>query len=478
VLGALGYFFPTNGIILAKDLTLKFPSPYSLFATPAPKTDISKVLQASAAAEASEMKATDAQNSKDTSFIIQGAPQPKSILKERDSLVKLITGIQVKSGAALESIFEALYSLQQGSESLIRVLHYGDSQIEGDRITDHLRQKLQMQFGGGGPGLTSVMPLTSTIINKITLSPQWDRYNIFTAKDKRVDHKNYGVMAGFCRFSAYKKIYDTSVVTTSSISITTTKNGGAGAMAYKKVKLFYGGAKKRTWFEFYDGPALMAADSLEAGGFFKVKEMNAGNGSFTHTFKFKGKDSPDFYGISLESEKGVLVDNIPLRGSSGTFFHQINSQQLSQFYSYLNVKLIILQFGGNSLPAIQNETMAVNYASYLRGQIAILKKVAPSASILFIGPADMDVKEGTDYVTHPFLEVTRDAIKKVVLESNCAFYDMYDIMGGRKSMSAWVDEKLAATDYIHFSPKGARKVAALLHAAFINEYEQYLKEKH
>jgi lysophospholipase L1-like esterase len=122
--------------------------------------------------------------------------------------------------------------------------------------------------------------------------------------------------------------------------------------------------------------------------------------------------------------------------------------------------------------------MARNYASYIRGQINMLKKLAPRASILFIGPADMDVKEGLDYVTHPQLVTLRDELKKVVLESNCAFYDLYDIMGGANSMSAWVNEKLAATDYIHFSPQGARKVSNLFHAALINEYDKYLKKKH
>ena len=68
----------------------------------------------------------------------------------------------------------------------------------------------------------------------------------------------------------------------------------------KKLKLFYGGAQKRTWCEFYDGPALIAADSLDAGGLMRVKEYRVGNGSYTHTLKFRGKDSPDFYAISLE----------------------------------------------------------------------------------------------------------------------------------------------------------------------------------
>jgi lysophospholipase L1-like esterase len=44
-------------------------------------------------------------------------------------------------------------------------------------------------------------------------------------------------------------------------------------------------------------------------------------------------------------------------------------------------------------------------------------------------------------------------------------------------MSVWVDQKLAATDYIHFSPQGARKIATLLYSALINDYNSYLKSK-
>jgi len=248
-------------------------------------------------------------------------------------------------------------------------------------------------------------------------------------------------------------------------------------MMYSKVKLFYGGAQRKTWCRFYDGPALINADSLEAGGFFRVNEFNVTPGSDNHVFKFAGKDSPDFYAISLEGNDGVLVDNIGLRGSSGTFFHLINREQLKQFYDYLNVKLIILQFGGNTLPAITDTVMARNFADYMRYQISIIRKVAPAASILFVGPSDMSVKNGTDYITYPMLEPMRDALRKTVLDNGCAFFDMYDCMGGRNSMPVWVDQKLAAPDYTHFSPQGARKIAALLYAALIEDYNKYLKEK-
>ena len=36
---------------------------------------------------------------------------------------------------------------------VVRILHYGDSQIEMDRISYQLRAYMQQHFGGGGPGM-------------------------------------------------------------------------------------------------------------------------------------------------------------------------------------------------------------------------------------------------------------------------------------------------------------------------------------
>lgn len=456
-LAMLSFAFPTNGIGFNEGVRIKFPSLAEVFKIGSSKKDISDILHTADLAESILTNADSA-----------------NINSKSDSIVKLNTGIQMRSQTVLKNFFEALRNIKGNGRS-IRVLHYGDSQIEGDRITDYLRLKLQGQFGGHGPGLISLMPISPSVTNKITNGPGWDRYNIFTFKDKRVNHSNYGVLAGFNRFKEYRRIYDTSAVVTSSLEIETTKFGGTNAMAYKKIKLFYGGSQTKTWCEFYDGPALVSADSLEEGGMLRTMEFATVNGSNIHRFNFSGKDSPDFYALSLESDNGVMVDNIPLRGSSGTFFHLINGAQLKGFYDYLNVKLIILQFGGNVLPSIKDSEMAANFGNFMRYQISIVRKLAPGASILFIGPSDMSVKAGTEYVTHPYLEETRNAIKKVVLENDCAFFDMYDCMGGKNSMPAWVDQKLAATDYTHFSPQGARKIATLLYSALIKEYNTYIK---
>ncbi len=465
-MGLLTCIFPERGIYINEKLSIRFPTFASLFLEKkVPKTDISNIIALADAEDADTLKS-------DSDLAVVNA------IEAKDSTIKLNTSIQYKNStkSAMTNFFAALANINNEPKS-IRILHYGDSQIEGDRISDYLRLKLQGQFGGEGPGLISFMPVAPSVINKISWSTGWDRYQTFAGKDKRVKHNSFGAMAHITRFAPYITVMDTTSYKTAWVKLVTTKSGGPKAAAFTKIKLFYGGAQTKTHVELYENGSFNNSDSLIAGGTFNVKEFNLNQGALLHEFRFKGKDSPDFYGVSLEGSKGIMVDNFGLRGSSGTFFNQINYSQLKNFYDYLNTKLIILQFGGNSLPYITTKEQANNFGLYLKAQINTIKKMAPQASILVIGPADMSVKEGAEYVTHPQLENLRDAIKRTAFDADCAFFDMYNCMGGKNSMLTWVEQGVAAKDYIHFSSGGARKIAVLLYSSLINDYNSYNKSK-
>ncbi len=475
VLGVISLVFPEKGIYVTEKLTIRYPTFASLFLEKkVEKTDISNII---ALADAED---NAIETSPDTLTTVQkeeNSPAVNKLVKV-DTALKLITSIQYKneSKTAMANFFNALANIANEEKS-IRILHYGDSQIEGDRISDYIRLKLQSEFGGEGPGLISFMPVAPSVVNKISWSSGWDRYPVFAGKDKRVKHNNFGALAHITRFSPYTTLSDTTQHKSAWVKVVTSKNGGPKAAAYKKIKLFYGGAQSKTHVELYENGTLNASDSLAAGGNFNIKEFTLNQGALLQEFKFKGKDSPDFYGVSLEGSKGVMVDNFGLRGSSGTFFNQINFGQLKNFYDYLNTKLIILQFGGNSLPYIKTKEQADAFGSYLKAQILIIKKLAPQASILVIGPADMSVKVGADYETHPQLEDLRDAIKKAAFDTDCAFFDMYNCMGGRNSMLTWVEQGIGAKDYIHFSSGGARKIAVLLYSSLMSDYNEFVRNK-
>ena len=163
------------------------------------------------------------------------------------------------------------------------------------------------------------------------------------------------------------------------------------------------------------------------------------------------------YGLSQESETGVIVDNIPMRGCLGLVFTKMDQEQLASFYEKENVKLIIMQFGGNAIPSNRNPGTISGIVKGLREQVRYLQACAPEASILFIGPSDMLTQEEGEWITYPMVPYMDRLLRKMALEENIAYFSLYRWMGGAGSMLRWQEVGLAGTDGVHFTRAGARK---------------------
>jgi lysophospholipase L1-like esterase len=459
ILLGITYVFPESGIKITDDLSLKFASlgSFNSNQTPSNKKDISKIIALA--------DAKDTANSLVDSTGISS--KADSVLKALR--IKEIQTLEFDHGKKhpLAYFFQGLREAKDNAKA-IRILHYGDSQIEADRISDYLRNRLQAEFGGTGIGMLPAIQISQTVGIKQYNSALWNKYNGFIALDKKLSHKNYGPLISFSNFVSE----DDS--TEEWLKITVNKNAGNNISDFSKLKLFYGNGTEPCKLKFLENDLQKDEDSLKMGTLFNIKQWRLSESNATLELKFIGKRSPDIYGLALEGDYGVQLDNIPLRGSSGTFFNQINLQHLKTFYDYLNVKLLILQFGGNALPAIDSELKAKNYGDYIRAQIMAIRKKFPDISILVVGPADMSVKQGLDYVSHPFVASLRNSIKLAAQQTNSAFWDMYEAMGGENSMPSWVNASpsLAAKDYIHFSPAGARKIAVLLYDAMMKDFNK------
>ncbi|MBO5719020.1 MAG: hypothetical protein J6R71_05310, partial [Bacteroidales bacterium] len=183
----------------------------------------------------------------------------------------------------------------------------------------------------------------------------------------------------------------------------------------------------------------------------------------------------DIQAIALDGLSGVAVDNIPMRGCSGTIFTSIDATSLREAYQALQVRMLILEFGGNRMPSIRSQADIDVYMRYLGAQIRYLKKVLPQAVMLFIGPADMARSVEGQVQTYPYLEEMIDALRTLCMENQVAFWDMYRVMGARNTIIEWTKTQppLAATDYIHFSRQGADRIAALLNRSFDLCYDYY-----
>ena len=105
------------------------------------------------------------------------------------------------------------------------------------------------------------------------------------------------------------------------------------------------------------------------------------------SISFKG--NAEIYAVLLDGEAGVALDNVALRGCSGDIFTRLNEDVMRQSFDQLGTRLIILQFGGNRMPAIAGSKNIASYMEILERQISFVKSVAPQSTFLFIGAADM-----------------------------------------------------------------------------------------
>ena len=377
---------------------------------------------------------------------------------------------------ALHGFFAALEGAGSASKP-IRILHYGDSQLEGDRITAYVRNKLQTQFGGNGPGLVAVADIVPHFSVARELSDNWTRYSVMTKKPKNQKHDRFGALSAFSRFTPIlpDTVAPDSVEQTATITLKPERRCFGKAQLWSECKLFYGWHRAPLTMTMTVDGTETSSETIDPSAQLLVREWR-----FTSTPKelvitMKGTDSPDVFGVSMEGRNGVAMDNIPARGAAGYEFRRSDQALLSRMYDELDVKLLILQYGGNVLPNLKSAEEAAQYGRFFGAQIARFKKLIPGVSIIVIGPSDMSIKEGDAYVTRPYLEDVRNAMKTNALAQGAVFWDMYEAMGGKNSMASWVqaDPPLAAEDYTHFSPQGARKVGELFYSALISDFAEY-----
>jgi lysophospholipase L1-like esterase len=379
---------------------------------------------------------------------------------------------------SLDDFFAKLSNASANKKS-IRIIHYGDSQIEGDRMTAYMRNRIQSKFGGYGPGLAAFFNVYNTQSFVQQRSTQWKRYTSFPAFAKGVPHKRYGVMCSFARFTPV--INDSSYLkneeTEAWVEIGRSKSAYGTAQEFSRVKIFYGNCRVPVSVNVYNGEELIHTDTLKYDGATHVFELTFDKTPDKLKYVFKGKDSPDFYCFALDGAYGVGMDNIAMRGSSGTFVTTSDMSHLKVFYDNLGTELFIMQFGGNAVPYLKDSAAARTIANYFSTQLSALKRLRPGSDVIVIGPSDMSQKINGEWRTYPLLPAFIGYLKQAAHKAGAGYWDMYTAMGGENSMVTWVEKNWAGPDYTHFSPYGAKLVGESFYKAFILEYNKFLKSK-
>jgi hypothetical protein len=450
-LALIAFLFPSNGIIFFEK-TLRFPTltditTYTLDYDKDPE-------------EILKQWKTDTQTIKENSFktVFQNENRKDTVfvLKKMEGVFELPENNQfyfddffVKAEAAV------------ARHQIVRVLYYGDSQIELDRFSSNLRHFFQQKFGGGGPGM---VPYHQTIPTGTINQYYSGDYSYFSlwGEVRRNKEKDYGPLS---------KMYRINGTNTFTAYSSNQKGEMSGNNQFSNISLLINNLNGSFNAELSD-KTNQAKYTLQTDS-TSIQLLNFPLNFATQSFTITMTGNANIYGVLIDNGFGIAVDNIAMRGASGLHFTQMENSLMHGIFNLLNIGLIILQYGGNAMPGLAGEKNVDAYVANIISQIRYLQHVVPNIPILFIGPSDMLSIVDGELRTYKQLPYLVEKLSLEIPKAGAAFWNMYQIMGGANSMRAWVKKGWAGNDYVHFTAKGAREIAHVLTQTFENMYNNY-----
>lgn len=367
-------------------------------------------------------------------------------------------------------------------EPLIRILHYGDSQIENDRISGSFRRYMQRAFGGHGYGLIALNRPVQANGLKMQKSKEWVEVNMMQEKRRG----NYGLSGGYLMppgswfIQPQLRTADYGFL---RLDWTRPEPGACvDVFVHEDVP-----SRNLTWQVealTAEGEATTAGSPkhgpVEKEG-FGLRRLRFPRDEFekSRRLEMRLNRNHHLYAISFNDSTGVCVDNLPSRGNAGYIFSQQQRAFLSESYRLADVKFIVYQFGANLVPSDYrppktDSLRQVEFAYYrqrLLQEITYLHTVAPTLPICIVSipprPVDGRRNMEEEYHLRAAMRVVYNIQREIALGTGCVFWDLWALT---KDHPEWV-----SSDRIHFSEAGADIVGKMLYKSFITDYYRFVK---
>lgn len=351
---------------------------------------------------------------------------------------------------ALAPFFTALERTRQKQPGAItRVLHYGDSLIDMDRITGPLRRRLQRRYGDGGHGFVLAGKPWRWYSQKGVTVSQSKAWEVKRLVGGRAGDGRLGLGCAALQLDRGRGW---------------TQYNLAPEATGRSLELHYlarprGGSLSVEAGEKTLATVQTAAETVRSG--FSRVALPEG----ARVLRIKARGPLRLFGLRLgRPGPGIVWSNLPLVAAR---FHQLAlldeshwAEQLKQVAPHL----VVFQFGANDTVSYGGDLG--RYKRRVALVLSRLKAALPRAGCLVIGPLDRLQRGARGELHSP--EVVRTvsaAQREVALSGGCAFWDGQAAMGGPGSMARWVKQKMARKDMVHLNRKGSKRMATLLDGA-------------
>lgn len=350
--------------------------------------------------------------------------------------------------------------------AITRITHYGDSPITNDGITAPVRRLLQERFGDAGHGFILVDRPWAWYGHQAITFTSGGGWTSDSLMNPGVNDGALGLGGVTFRASGAGKYARFAPA-----------SGGNTGKSFSRMDVYFlrqpNGGQFSTSVNSANEETVSTKGDAPESGFYEIKAPLKG----ANTFEIKTiSGSVRLFGAVLENDDpGVVYDSLGVNGAyAGLLATVMNEQHWASQLRHRQPDLVIINYGTNESQYASDSQMA-RYDRDLREVIRRVRTALPNVSILVVSPMDRGTHSGGKVVTLPAIPKIVELQRRVALESNCAFFNLFAAMGGEGTMAKWHEGKnhLVGGDLTHPTAEGDEKVGALIYQAIMDGYSRY-----
>ncbi len=371
----------------------------------------------------------------------------------------------IANSNALQSFFSKLQSLKKEKRQ-INIVHIGDSHIQADFLTNTIRGLFQREFGNAGRGLVFPGRIghTNEPMNISSSSKSaWDAKRIvFTENPLPI-----GIGGMTIRTAQPDSKFTLRI-----------KNNPQLNYAFENLNVFFqkDSLSYNVLVKDSTGNALAYLGAYANDGHKNLARIHLPYK--TNYLEFEAKQSSKFenqfslFGISVTNQSTGVVYHA-IGGNGAKFRHYLDADYFFEQTPELEPDLFIISLGTNE--ASEHPYIDKKLSEQVEVFLSNLKIYNPDVPVLITTPLDFYKKKTR---RNPGVEEIRTILLEIAEKKKLAFWDLYEIGGGKHSADKWRKNELLQKDGIHATRRGYELQGKLLFVALLSSYQKYVQHRH
>lgn len=378
---------------------------------------------------------------------------------------------------SMSAFIDGLNELLNGKDTVINIIHLGDSHIQAGYLSGRTMRLMQSAFGNAGRGW--IAPFKLSKVNEP--SDYFISSNVKEWIAGRCVQLNPKCPWGIGGIGIQTEAKDID------FNLIIAPNNGAG-YSFNKVLMY------RDHHAPPMIPALADKDTTHVLSWGNQPFQNIlidtfATANLVDTLTFKSlqahRDSMAakypganrYYGFMLtNSNPGILYHSI---GVNGAKFVDYTSREYVRQLSLLNPSLLIVSLGTNE--SFGRNFSKATFEQQVDSFIRLVREELPETTLLITTPAETYKRvyknKKRHYVRNENISKIAETISSYAEKENIAYWDLYTLSGGYNSCKNWFDAKMFGRDRIHFSRDGYDEQGVLLYKAIIRSCVQHSTEE-